>query len=137
MVVILTADKILQKGLLLVGFDARCQQNVKRVTNIGRFKTHYGSDPLVYAQIWEDLQMTNNPGARISEKVTANSFLQGMHFLKLYPKEAERAGTFKVCEKTARTWGWYFIRKVQALKGEKVTLQPTTLVELRASEMDY
>jgi hypothetical protein len=103
---ILTADEILRKVLLLVGFDAPLQQNVKRVTNVGRFKTHYGSDHLVYAQIWEDLQTTNNPEARISGKATPDSFLQGVHFLKCYPEEAERAGTFKVCEKTARTWGW-------------------------------
>jgi hypothetical protein len=98
---------------------------------------HYGSDPLVYAQIWEDLHTTNNPEAHISEKATADSFLQRMHFVKLYPKKSERAGTSKECQKTAPRWVWYFIPKVQALKGENVTLQRTTLVELRASGVDY
>ncbi len=96
MVLILTTDEILRKGLLLVGFDVRRQQNVKRETNIGRFKTHYGSHPVVLAQIWEDLQTTENPEARISEKASADLFLQGMHFLKCYPKETERSGTFKI-----------------------------------------
>jgi hypothetical protein len=128
MVVILTADKIMRKGLLLVGFDVHRQQKVKTKTNSSRFKTHFGSHPVVYAQIWEDLQTTENPKACISEKACANAFLQGIHFLKCYSKEAERSGTFKVCEKTARNWGWYFALKVQALKGEKVSLLPTTLV---------
>ena len=56
MVVILTVDDILQRGLVLIGFN-RCQQrNVSRPTNLMRFRAHYGSDPIVYAQIWEDLQ---------------------------------------------------------------------------------
>jgi hypothetical protein len=122
MVVILTANEILRNGLLLVGFDVRRQENVKRETNVGRFRTHYGSDPVVYAQIWEDLQTTENLEARISEKASIDSFFQGIHFLKCYPKEAERAGTFKMCETTARTWGWYFAGKVQALKEEKVSM---------------
>ena len=56
MVVILTADEFMQKGLLLVGFDIRRQQNVQRKANMDRFKEHFGSDPVVCAQIWEDLQ---------------------------------------------------------------------------------
>jgi hypothetical protein len=119
-VVILTADEILRKGLLLVGFDGSRQKNVKRERNIERFKTHFGSDPIVYAQIWEDLQMTDNPEACISEKATADLFLQGIHFLKCYSKEEERSGTFKMCIQTARKWGWYFARKIQALKDEKI-----------------
>jgi hypothetical protein len=59
MVVILTLDEFLWKGLQLVGFDhAGCQQGVCRATNLMRFRAHYGSNPVVYAQIWEDLQMT-------------------------------------------------------------------------------
>jgi hypothetical protein len=123
MVVILTADEILGKGLLLVGFEVRRQQNVRRETNVQRFRTNYGSDPVVYAAIWEDLQTSENVDLRISEKATADSFLQGIHFLKCYPREAERSGTFKMCERTCREWGWYFARKVQALKEEKASLK--------------
>ena len=123
MVVILTADEFLRKGLLLVGFDDRRQQSVQRKTNNERFKTHFGSDPVVCAQIWEDLQTSENEDLRISEKASANSFLQGMHFLKCHPKENEREGTFKMCRTTARAWGWYFAEKIQALKEEKVSLK--------------
>ena len=56
MVVLLTADELLRKGLELVGFDCSRQQRVCRATNLQRFKGHYGSNPVVYVQIWEDLQ---------------------------------------------------------------------------------
>ena len=57
MVLVFTVDEVLQKGLVLIGFDRYRQQSVSRVTNLVRFRAHFGSDPVVYAQIWEDLQM--------------------------------------------------------------------------------
>lgn len=63
MVLILTADEVLRKGLQLVGFDCRRQRNASSPTNLRRFRTHYGSNPSVYAQIWEDLQTTMIPEA--------------------------------------------------------------------------
>ena len=88
-----------------------------------RFKDHFGSDPVVHAQIWEDLQTSENEDLRVSGKASADSFLQGMHFLKCHPKEEERSGLFKVCKTAARNWGWHFAEKVQALKEEKVSLK--------------
>ena len=118
---ILTAIEFLQKGLELAGFSRRRQQRVCRATNLRRFKDHFGSLPVVYAQIWEDLQTTDIPEARIdARKDCVDSFLMAIHFLKCYPKEGERAAIFKICKKTARKWGWYFAEKVQALKVEKV-----------------
>lgn len=43
-----------------------------------------------------------------------------VHFLARYPTEQEQAGIFKVCDKTARCWSWYFATKIQMLKEEKV-----------------
>jgi hypothetical protein len=108
---------------LLLGFDIRRQQNVQRKTNMDRFKDHFGSDPVVHAQIWEDLQTSENEDLSISRKASADSFLQGMHFLKCHPKEEERSGLFKMCKTAARNWGWRFAEKVQALKEEKVSLK--------------
>jgi hypothetical protein len=51
MVTVLTADEILWKGLVLVGYNCRCHDKVLRATNLGRFRAHYGSNPVVYAQI--------------------------------------------------------------------------------------
>jgi hypothetical protein len=40
-------------------FDRRQQQSVKRTTCLKRFRALYGSNPIVYAQIIEDLQTTH------------------------------------------------------------------------------
>lgn len=119
--VLLTADEILYIGLDLVGFSRRQQQNVCRPTNVMRFKGHYGSNPIVYAQILEELQTTAIPEARIDVRKSGPLyFLMAVHFLARYPTEQEQAGIFKVCDKTARCWSWYFATKIQMLKEEKV-----------------
>ena len=64
MVVVLTVDKILQRGLALIGFNHCRQRSVSRATNLMRFRAHYGSNPIVYAQIWEDLQTIPDEGRR-------------------------------------------------------------------------
>lgn len=127
MLVILTADEMLRKGLEHVGFDRARQQNVSKRTNIRRFMAHFGSSPVVYAQVWEDLQTTAILQARIdATKSDADSFLMAVHFLKCYPTEDELSGRFQICEKTARKWAWYFATKIQALKEQKVS--PVLLV---------
>jgi hypothetical protein len=122
MVVVLTSEEMLRKGLELVGFEFDRQLKVKSEQNNTRFKAHYGSNPIVYAQIWEDFQTTEIPEARIGPKMMdVDAFLMGIHFLKCYPSECERAGLFKICEKSARKWCWYYASKIQALKREKVS----------------
>jgi hypothetical protein len=73
MVTVLTADKILRKGLVLVGYDCRRQDKVSRATNLGRFRAHYRSNPVDYAQIWEYLQITATPEARIESALCSNT----------------------------------------------------------------
>ena len=76
----------------------------------------------MYAQIWDDLQITGIPEASIdATKTDLESFLMGIYFLKCYPNEAQLSAIFKICEKTAQKWGWFFARKIQALKKEKVS----------------
>jgi hypothetical protein len=59
MMLIATADEILQKGLEMGGFDLQRQQSVKRMTCLKRFRALHSSNPIVYAQIIEDLQTTH------------------------------------------------------------------------------
>ena len=118
---ILTPDEVLREGLELVGCDYRQQQRVGRATNLVHFKSFYGSNPVVYAEIWEDLQTTDNQEARIdADCCDVSSFLMAMNFLKLYGTEQARAVLFKICEQSARKWSWFFVKKVQALKNQKV-----------------
>ena len=103
MVVVLTADEILQMGLALLGYNQHRQANVQRATNILRFKAHYGSHPIVYAQIWEDLQTTTIPEARIdAQKMHPQYFLMATNFLARYPTEQEQASTFGICGSATR-----------------------------------
>jgi hypothetical protein len=86
-----------------------------------RFKALYGSNPNIYAAIFEDLQTTEIAEARVDAKsLCVNAFLMSLHFLKCYPTENQRSGIFQICKRTARKWGWFYCRKIQALKKEKV-----------------
>lgn len=121
MFLIFTRHEILQYGLELCGFDATRQQRVGVEKNIERFKSHFGSHPEVYAQIWEDLQVNANPEPWVDAvRADLDAFLITLHFLRRYPTESEQAGLFKISEKTARKWCWNFVSKIQALKNDKV-----------------
>jgi len=118
---VLEPSELLREGLHLAGFDGRRQQSVCRATNLMRFRSFYGSNPLVYVAILEDLQMTDLPDAHVDPaKLCLPSFLLALNFLREYRMEHQRAGLFKVCERTARKWGWFYARRIQALKEIKV-----------------
>ena len=120
MAVVLTVDEFLQKGLELVGYNYDRQQKVARAANLMRFKAHYRSNPIGYAQIWEDLQTTMIPEARIdSRKMDPDSLLMAIHFLTCYLTEQEQTGIFKICDKTAPSWSWFYARKIQASRGKR------------------
>jgi len=87
-----------------------------------RFKSSYGSLPVVLAHIWEDLQTTTIPEAKINRAATKHfdRCLMAFYFLKVYPTEKREAGIFNVDEKTGRKWRWYFVEKVRALKKQKI-----------------
>jgi ribosomal protein L20 len=74
MVVALTADEMMRKGLELCGFDWRRQNKACRALNLRRFKAHFGSNPIVYAQIWEDLQTTGIREARTLREEVSRCF---------------------------------------------------------------
>jgi hypothetical protein len=134
--VVLTADEILAKGLELQGFERTTRQSkASHSLNVSRFKSFYGSHPIVYAQLWEDLQTTAIPEARVDARTTTiDYFLMSLYFLKCYPKESKLAGDFKIGEKTARTWIWdFFIKKIQALKGEKVWSMEAISLSMQAA----
>jgi hypothetical protein len=118
---IATPDEILWKGLEMGGFNHRRQQRVKRDTCLRRFRALYGSNPIVYAEIIEDLQTTHIVKARVDpKKMSVEKLLVAMNFLKCYQSEEVRAGQFNKSEKTARKWGWFYSKKIQALKDQKI-----------------
>jgi hypothetical protein len=118
---VVTPDDMLRLGLIAVGFAEDRILKLARITNLKRFRAHYGSNPIVYAYIWADLLSTTNPDARIdAAKADFNAYLMCLNFLKCYPSESVLAGRFGMCETTTRKWRCFFARKIQALKTDKV-----------------
>ena len=120
---IVTPGAVLQRGLDLVGFNFQRQQSVRRSKNIERFCTHFGSRPAVCANIWSDLQLTEDPDVRVEPSKIGSSLehlLMAAHFLKCYPKENESEAIFKLSDSTIRKWVWFYVQKLQALKAQKI-----------------
>jgi len=122
MVVILTADQFLHRGLRLVGFDDGQLARARRETKLEDFRSFFGPNPVVLAQIFEDLQTTAVDDARVEGRdLDVTRYLMAFFFLKVYPTENCKKPVYKVCVKTARKWCWYYCSKIQALKSVKVS----------------
>ena len=120
--VIYTANEILEKGLVLARVSERSIQRRSQEKLAKNFVDRYGASHVVVAQIWEDLQITNIPQARLlpKDRKRISYFLMAMHFLKRYNVESERALDYGLSEDTVRKWSWFFVEKIQALKANKI-----------------
>ena len=117
-----TADQILRRGMKLAGMSEAKIDKKNNESLIKSFVDRYGSRPVVYAQIWEDLQRTQVVKAflPIKDRDKIDYYFMALHFLKRYYVEAERALMYDRHEDTVRDWTWYFVEKIQALKEEKI-----------------
>jgi hypothetical protein len=94
---IYTLNEILLIGLRLVGFTEFRINWAKTSTNIEHFKAHYGSNPMVCALIWQDLQETELKVAWVPpSKRNLKHFVMVLHHLKCYPTEFEREAIFDI-----------------------------------------
>ena len=120
MVFVVTPHMMLQNGLECMGYVLR-NERIKVDTWDRRFRGHYGSDPVVYSKLFEDLQTTPIVEAKIQEdKISLRYFLMTIYFLRHYPNEQILESRFNVSEKTARTWVWFYVAKIKELKRQKV-----------------
>jgi len=124
-----TADQVLKVGLKLLGVSTARQNRQKHKTNVQDFRDHYGTEPDICAKIWDDLQTTNIPDAKIQATLypgrDLKNFLRACHFLRRYKTEAERKVDSGNTKKTVRKWTWFFLHKIGALRAEKI-VWPTT-----------
>ena len=90
-----TSLEMMARGLELAGFDERRQESVRYDENLERFKSYYGSKPIVYAHIWEDLQTTDIAEARIEAKnqKDLDHFFMALCFLTVYKTEKQHGAT--------------------------------------------
>jgi hypothetical protein len=119
---ILSPVEMLHRGLGMAGFDEGRIARVENPLNQRRFRSWFGSNSNVCAQIWEDLLTTEIEEAGIP-LLNANPvcFLMALHFLKVCSAEEHRSGTFGIGERTVRKWSWCFVGKISALKEQKVS----------------
>jgi len=126
---IYTANQILRVGLKMVGVDLRHQQWQSHKTNIEDFKVHYCVDPVVCAQMWEDVQrVPNDHDAHVEAKSVfyknsgsnIKNFLRAFHFLMRYKTDREKKCSSGLARKTIRKWTWFFVKKIGALRGLKI-----------------
>ncbi|CAB9503257.1 hypothetical protein SEMRO_160_G072231.1 [Seminavis robusta] len=116
-----TADEMLLEGLKLAGYKEERVANWKEKSKVDKFRSRYGSVPVVLCEIWEDLQTTEDLETRIPpKKLKLNYYLMAHHFLKRYPVETERESAYQSTAKTQREWVWYYVNKIGRLHIEKI-----------------
>lgn len=126
LVYVYTPDQVLLRGLMLASKEWTVDRLLKQdqAELITDFKAFYGSHPVVLAQLWEDLQTTTIPDARINttkkRSVHLKNFLRANLFLKQYPTEKQRRVLLASLRTTIRTWTKYFVKRIQALKEDKI-----------------
>lgn len=130
---IYTADEVLARGLKIAGWHAKRAARLSRETQIEYFKDSFGVAPIVYAQIWDDLQNANftfvaKNGATENVRIdtsrrscTLDTFLKAVRFLKKYDTEKDRAGQTGDSDRFCREWGWFFLARVAALRKTKAS----------------
>jgi hypothetical protein len=123
---ILTPTDVMYRGLQYCGLEYGQQKAVTLRRKVEQFKAHYGSSPLVVANIWSDLCSTDIEEARFNEvdkRVKGfKKFMMGMFFLWTYPKNMVlMTSRFKVALRSLQGAElWYWLKKIQALKGLKI-----------------
>ena len=119
--VILDPDDLLVQGLLLVNYPQARIGRASEETNIRRFRLSYGCVPRAVVALWEDLQTTTIVEAFLPpEQRRVKFLLMALYQLRKYPTEADREKTFDISQAYSRRWVWLFIRKIQALKDQKI-----------------
>jgi hypothetical protein len=84
---------VMWRGLQYCGIGRGQQKAMQLDKKVLEFKAHYGSSPLVVANIWSDLCSTTIEGACLEEKEKLEKgfkkFMLGMFFLWTYPKNMQ------------------------------------------------
>jgi len=115
---IYTMDEMLEIGLKLLRWEDHQLARVCRETRVTRYRGHFGANPGVYAQMWEDLQTTTMEDARVApSRRCIKQFHAALHFLYRYPAEIERETTWSNISHMdkLRNECWYFVDRIRAL----------------------
>ena len=119
---IVTVQHMLLVGLELFYKPDRIARVVNLSTNIDRFNTKFGVQPVTACMLYEDLQKTNIDDARIDEpdKTTLKFFLISLYFLRKYPTEDILESTLDFSPRYISGVAWQYVYRIQAMKAEKI-----------------
>jgi len=126
---IYSAAQVERIGLRLVHTgDPQMAKKQSAAENLEDFKAAFGAHPIVVTQIWEDLQTTTIPKAKVKACAPENrnngrnliNFLHAFKFLRIYLTERIRKGETGKVRNTVRKWTWFFVEKIVALQGMKI-----------------
>lgn len=119
---ILTTDEVLARGLEPVNYDVIRQESVKQKTRVRQFKTHFGSHPSIYAELWEALQTSDDQNVCVASNSSKDidMFLKSIFYLKSYPLDDVLASRFGLHEQTCQKWVNFYVQKIAALKDAKI-----------------
>jgi hypothetical protein len=106
------STEILAVGLYIAGFKS---QRLAKRTQIKRFKTMYGTYPIVVEQLWEQLQAN-----QLDKKLKLDYVFWALFFLKKYPRQDELETKMNKDAVTLRKWIWTIIYGLQDLKAEYI-----------------
>jgi DDE superfamily endonuclease len=119
--IVYTANEVLKIGLRLVNFTAKKIRNAKKATNDSRFGQQFGVSAEIAVMVFHDLQTTIFEDAFVERSdADIRYFLLALYFLKNYPKEYQTEAVFDWSAKWARDKYWFWCKKIQGLKSEKV-----------------
>jgi hypothetical protein len=119
--VIYTENEVRVKGLRILGWSEQQIDRIQNITADDRLRADFGANPHIIAQLWEDLQTTPIDAARIDpEEHPIDELFRALFFLRCYPTEKQAENKWHISENTLRRATWYFVKKIGALKPERV-----------------
>jgi hypothetical protein len=113
----LSPDDVLKLGLKFVGFNETRQSKVGKKKNIERFRAFFGIGYAGVAVLLKDLQSSERTRVH---KLDLKYFFLALNYLKTYNTELVMSGWWDLHEDTVHQWSWFYIKKIQQLKEEKV-----------------
>jgi hypothetical protein len=119
MTAVVNEEQMLQLGLEIGGFG----QGGSLQTDMRRFRDLYGGHPKATAAVFRDLQTIDMGDAKIV-KISLQYFLMALYYLRGYGIENRVMVVFGLkCPKTFRHHIWTYLKAMQALKAEKVSIE--------------
>lgn len=120
-VTIYTENEVRLRGLQVLGWSEDQRNRIQKSTADQRFRADFGANPHVIAELWECLQTTSIEDALIdARRHPIDDLFIALYFLRCYPTDKQAENKWNKSENTLREITWYFVKKIGALKAERI-----------------